>query len=124
LNTDLPSALQSWADDLSINATVRNYGDEGHDLYDSDGIQAKGKAGDASIRVHIDDEEEPVYPRISCEVGYSEDDDSLLDDAERWLLQTDGEVLCVILIKFTRPPNDSNFMDVSEWRATLRVYER
>lgn len=50
LNMDLPSALQSWADDLSIDATVRNYGDEGHDLYDSDGIQAKGKAGDASIR--------------------------------------------------------------------------
>lgn len=105
LNMDLPSALQPWVDDLALSTTMHNYGDEGHDLYTSKsyGIQMKGKSRDASIRVCITGKEIPIYPHILCKVGYSEDDHTLLEDAEHWLLQTDKEVLCVIVIKLTNP---------------------
>jgi hypothetical protein len=57
-------------------------------------------------------------------VGYSETHPDLVEDARHWLCESNDQVLCVIIICFKKPGRESDFSDLSKWKAFVEVYKR
>jgi hypothetical protein len=81
------------------------------------------KGADDSFYVRIGRRgEAPVHPAFVVEVGYAEAENELLKDAEDWLCDSDGEVLAVLIVNFTKPALRSDFPDITKWAAFMQVY--
>jgi hypothetical protein len=85
---------------------------------------ADGKAPDEAFRVKIPGFPLRRYPNILVEVGYSETHPDLIEDARHWLCESNSQVLCVIIFCFKKPRRESDFSDLSKWKAFVEVYER
>ncbi|KZP31094.1 hypothetical protein FIBSPDRAFT_71525 [Athelia psychrophila] len=94
------------------------------DMYSGGQLRTAGKVPDQSYKILIKGRARATYPSMIFEIGYSEDYQHLLQDAARWLWESNSEVLCVIIIKFFKPPQIQDFGDPQAWRACLEVYER
>ncbi|KZP11563.1 hypothetical protein FIBSPDRAFT_1050705 [Athelia psychrophila] len=94
------------------------------DMYSEGQLRTAGKVPSQSYKILIKGRARTTYPTMIFEIGYSEDYQHLLQDATCWLWESNSEVLCVILIKFFKPPQIQDFGDPQAWRACLEVYER
>jgi hypothetical protein len=55
------------------------------------------------------------------EIGYSEKEEQLLDDAKGWLCESMGIVLAVLILKFEKP-SEQHFHDISKWNGWIQIY--
>jgi hypothetical protein len=87
-----------------------------------DGQPTREKVPDAGLKVNrVGDAN--VYPRLVVEVGYSESEAELKDDAWDWLCRSSGEVQSVMLVKF-RAPDPAKMQSPRNWRAWIDIWAR
>jgi len=107
------------------NAKVITSGSVDRELIPADGSRLKGKTPDQAFLVKIPGIIVRKFPNLVVEVGYSESLPNLIDDARRWLTETQGTpVLCVLIFDFKKPSQDRDFADMTKWKALLHVYDR
>jgi hypothetical protein len=117
-------SLRQWLMKSIPGANVKISGSVDRDLVTADG-KLKGKTPDQGFNIKIPGFGIRKFPNVVFEVGYSESHSCLLDDARRWLTESEGEpVLCVIIFVFRKPSSAFNFSESSKWKAFLEVYER
>jgi len=113
-------SLRQWLMKFIPGANVKISGSVDRDLVTADG-KLKGKTPDQGFHIKMPGFGIRKFPNV----GYSESHSCLLDDARRWLTESQGEpVLCVIIFVFQKPSSASNFSELSKWKAFLEVYER
>jgi hypothetical protein len=116
-------SLRRWVTKFVPNAKIVATGQVDEDLFTSECVR-RGKAPDEAFRVKIPGFPPRRYPNILVEVGYSETHPDLVEDARHWLCESNGQVLCVIIFCFKKPGRESDFSDLSKWKAFIEVYER
>src|SRR5882762_1869958 len=116
-------SLRRWVTKFVPTAKIIATGQVDEDLFTSECVR-RGKAPDEAFRVKIPGFPLRRYPNILVEVGYSETHPDLIEDARHWLCESNGQVLCVIIFCFKKPTRESDFSDLSKWKAFVEVYER
>jgi hypothetical protein len=122
--TDLKEPLNRWARIIHPGSRVFVTGAARFTLYKNGRERVRDKAPDQSFTVRYPGDRHVAYPAIVIEIGYSESETKLYQDASRWLLQSSGGVGAVLAFKCKAPSQNSDFSDISKWRIILNVYER
>lgn len=86
------------------------------------GIPAESKTPDAGIKIFRAGEAD-LYPRMVVEVGYSESEAELKNDAWDWLRRSANCVQTVVIVKFC-PPRGVETQSPANWQAWLEIWAR
>lgn len=65
----------------------------------------------------------PKYPQMILEVGYSQSEASLVEDARHWLLGSSLQVQSVLIVKFVKPKGE-DMHSADKWKAWVEVWVR
>jgi hypothetical protein len=93
-------------------------------LVDDDHKPTRQKLADRSYTIRCDRLPPAVYPCLVLETAYSESNPDLIADATHWLWESLGEVLAVIMVKFTKPWRPVDFSNVKKWKGWIQICTR
>ena len=65
-----------------------------------------------------------TWPQMAIEVGYSEMERELCDDAWNWLYGSSNHVQSVLVVKFEKPVDPNTFGNWKQWTGWLEIHAR
>jgi hypothetical protein len=120
---DLGPEIRSWLNVVLPGVSVRPSGSTTKTLTHVDRPQSIEKEADEALFIWSTEAGHyGYYPTMVVEVGYSETENELGNDAWKWLWGSEGKVKCVVLIKLIKPKSPSDFGDATKWRGYLDIH--
>jgi hypothetical protein len=122
---NLAPEIRSWLNAVLPDVCVRPSGNTTKTLTHVDWRQSFNKEADEGLFIWSTEAGNYGYcPTMVVEVGYSETQNELENDAWKWLWGSEGEVKSVVLIKLIKPSSPSDFGDATKWRGYLEIHIR
>jgi hypothetical protein len=131
--TPVHESISSFMDEIRnrLNSDLRSHNvrlmDTGSSLItlkDENLVSTRDKIADRTYTIRCDGLPPAVYPCLVVETRYPELNPDPMGDATHWLWESLGEVLAVIMVKFTKPWRPVDFSNVEKWKGWIQVYTR